>query len=93
MDPDVLRPLVLLVLGVLILARGLRVVREHERLIVFRLGRLQRLAGPGLVWLLPWVDRGVRVNIDEAVPQWRSLAPEALIEELRRYASRPAPPR
>jgi hypothetical protein len=44
------------------------------------------------VWVLPWVDRGVRVNIDEAVPHWRSLAPEALVEALAAYVSRPAPP-
>jgi len=76
MDSQALRPLMLLVLAALILVRGLRVVREPERLIVFRLGRLRRLAGPGLVWLLPWLDSGVRVNLDEVVPRWRSLAPE-----------------
>jgi len=93
MDSQALRPLMLLVLAALILVRGLRVVREPERLIVFRLGRLRRLAGPGLVWLLPWLDSGVRVNLDEVVPRWRSLAPDALLEELVRHVSRPAPPR
>jgi regulator of protease activity HflC (stomatin/prohibitin superfamily) len=93
MDPDALRPLALLVLGMLLFARSLRVVREPERLLVFRLGRLRQVAGPGLVWLVPWVDRGLRVNLDEAVPHWRSLAPQALADELLRHASRPAPPR
>ena len=37
----------------LVLVSGLRVANEYERAIVFRLGRLQKLKGPGLYWLIP----------------------------------------
>jgi regulator of protease activity HflC (stomatin/prohibitin superfamily) len=49
-------------LAVLALA-SVRVVREYERAVVFRLGRLLPVRGPGLVALVPLVDRMVRVDL------------------------------
>ncbi|MBC7557907.1 MAG: slipin family protein [Dermatophilaceae bacterium] len=40
-----------------------KVLREYERGVLFRLGRLKPLAGPGLVFLIPFVDRLVRVDL------------------------------
>lgn len=42
-----------------------RVVPEYQRLVVFRLGRLIGEKGPGLVILIPFIDRGVRVDLRE----------------------------
>ncbi len=55
--------LFLVVLGVIILANAIRVVREYERLVVFRLGRLVGQRGPGLVLLIPIVDKAVKVSL------------------------------
>jgi regulator of protease activity HflC (stomatin/prohibitin superfamily) len=44
-------------------AGSLRVLREYERAVVFRLGRLRTLRGPGPVFLVPLVDRMVRVDL------------------------------
>jgi regulator of protease activity HflC (stomatin/prohibitin superfamily) len=41
------------------------IVREYERLVVFRLGRSVGSSGPGLVLLIPFVDRAVRVDLRE----------------------------
>jgi regulator of protease activity HflC (stomatin/prohibitin superfamily) len=46
-----------------ILITNLRVLREYQRGVVFRLGRLRPLRGPGLVALIPLVDRMVRVDL------------------------------
>lgn len=51
------------VLGVLLAA--VRIVPEYQRLVVFRLGRLLGQKGPGLVLLIPFVDRAVRVDLRE----------------------------
>ncbi|MEP6761289.1 MAG: slipin family protein [Sporichthyaceae bacterium] len=40
-----------------------RVLREYERGICFRLGRLRPIAGPGIVFLIPYVDRLIRVDL------------------------------
>jgi len=55
--------LFLLFLGIIIVANAIRIVREYERLVVFRLGRLVGQRGPGLVFLIPIVDRAVRVGL------------------------------
>jgi regulator of protease activity HflC (stomatin/prohibitin superfamily) len=46
-----------------VVAAAVRVVREYERAVVFRLGRLLPVKGPGLVMLIPVVDRMVRVDL------------------------------
>jgi len=53
----------LLFIVVAALANAIRVVREYERLVVFRLGRLVGERGPGLVILIPFVDRAVKVGL------------------------------
>jgi len=54
---------VVILLGVALLANAVRVVREYERLVVFRLGRLVGERGPGLVLLIPVIDRAVKVGL------------------------------
>src|SRR5215213_155030 len=44
---------------------SIQVVREYQRLVVFRLGRVVGARGPGLVLLIPGIDRGVRVDLRE----------------------------
>jgi len=44
---------------------SVRIVPEYQRLVVFRLGRVTGARGPGLVLLIPAVDRGVRVDLRE----------------------------
>ncbi|MGD8553889.1 MAG: SPFH domain-containing protein [Anaerolineales bacterium] len=50
-----------------ILASAIRIVQEYERMVVFRLGRSIGERGPGLVLLLPFIDRGVKVDLRELV--------------------------
>jgi regulator of protease activity HflC (stomatin/prohibitin superfamily) len=54
---------VLAVLAVIVLASSIRVLREYERGVIFRLGRLIAQKGPGLVLLIPIIDRMVRVDL------------------------------
>jgi regulator of protease activity HflC (stomatin/prohibitin superfamily) len=58
--------IVALVVGaalVALLLLSTRVLREYERGVCFRLGRLRPLAGPGMVFLIPFVDRLMRVDL------------------------------
>jgi len=57
--------LFLLFIFVLFVFGPLRVVRDYERLVVFRLGRYVGERGPGLVWLWPVIDQAVRTNLRE----------------------------
>jgi len=53
----------LLFILIIILYSALKVVREYERLVVFRLGHLVGSRGPGLILLIPIVDRTVRISM------------------------------
>jgi regulator of protease activity HflC (stomatin/prohibitin superfamily) len=54
---------VLIGLVVGLAAASIRVLREYERAVVFRLGRLMGQRGPGLILLIPGIDRMVRVSL------------------------------
>src|SRR5512146_2543703 len=66
----------LVLVGIVFLSNAIRIVPEYQRLVVFRLGRCVGEKGPGLVILIPVVDRGVRVDLREQVreiPQQTSI--------------------
>jgi regulator of protease activity HflC (stomatin/prohibitin superfamily) len=53
----------LLATAVTLAAASIRILREYERAVVFRLGRLLGEKGPGLILLIPGIDRMVRVDL------------------------------
>ena len=53
----------LIIIILFILANAIRILREYERGIIFRLGRLIGAKGPGLILLIPIVDRMVKVSL------------------------------
>jgi regulator of protease activity HflC (stomatin/prohibitin superfamily) len=54
----------LIVFGVLVLIASIKIVKEYERAVVFRLGRLLKAPkGPGIIIIIPVIDRWVRVNL------------------------------
>jgi regulator of protease activity HflC (stomatin/prohibitin superfamily) len=53
----------LTVSGLLFAVASVRILREYERAVVFRLGRLVDQKGPGLILLIPFIDRMVRVGL------------------------------
>ena len=57
----------ILVIGGIFLAQAIRIVPEYQRLVVFRLGRCVGPKGPGLIFLIPIVDRAVKVDLREQV--------------------------
>ncbi len=52
-----------LVLIIFFLASAIRILREYERGVIFRLGRVIRTKGPGLIILIPVIDKMVRVSL------------------------------
>lgn len=55
----------ILIVGFSIISSAIKVVREYQRLVVFRLGRSIGQKGPGLVFLIPVIDRAVWVDLRE----------------------------
>ena len=58
---------VIILFVAIVLASAIRILREYERGVIFRLGRLIGAKGPGLILLIPVVDRMVRVSLRTVV--------------------------
>src|SRR5215467_12476537 len=54
---------VLINVAAIVLPQALRILREYERGVVFRLGKLLDSKGPGLIFLIPIVDRMVKMDL------------------------------
>jgi len=57
----------IVIIGLIFLANAIRVVPEYKRLVVFRLGRCIGARGPGIVLLIPVIDRAVAADLREQV--------------------------
>lgn len=55
--------IVVVVFALIILSNAIKILREYERGVIFRLGRLIRAKGPGLILLIPIVDKMIRVSL------------------------------
>src|SRR5919109_4401912 len=55
--------IITIVIILVIIAYSIRIVREYQRAVIFRLGRLLGAKGPGLVFLVPFIDRSIIVDL------------------------------
>jgi regulator of protease activity HflC (stomatin/prohibitin superfamily) len=58
---------VVVLFGIIIISNSIRILREYERGVIFRLGRLIGAKGPGIIFLIPIVDRMVKVSLRTVV--------------------------
>ncbi|MDD3250230.1 MAG: slipin family protein [Smithellaceae bacterium] len=55
--------LVVIVLVVMFLASAIKILNEYERAVLFRLGRLRNIKGPGLIVIIPGIDKIIRIDM------------------------------
>jgi regulator of protease activity HflC (stomatin/prohibitin superfamily) len=60
---NLITPIAILVLVVFFLSAAIRILNEYERGVIFRLGRVIKEKGPGLIILIPIVDKMVKVSL------------------------------
>jgi len=58
---DILFPVLILV--IFILSKAIKIVNEYERVVIFRLGRLSGIKGPGLFLIIPIIDTVVKIDL------------------------------
>jgi len=58
---------VLIFFAIIVIANSVKILREYERGVVFRLGRMVGVRGPGLIWLWPFIERMVKVSLRTVV--------------------------
>ncbi|MDH5185841.1 MAG: slipin family protein [candidate division WOR-3 bacterium] len=55
--------ILIIIIVLIILSSMIRILREYERAVIFRLGRLVGVKGPGLIILIPFIDRMIKVSL------------------------------
>jgi regulator of protease activity HflC (stomatin/prohibitin superfamily) len=68
----------LIILLIIIAFMSLKTLRDDERLVIFRLGRFFKIVGPGLVLMIPLIDKGVKINLSKEIPGWQGLSKDEL---------------
>jgi len=58
---DIILPILILV--IFILSKAIKIVNEYERVVIFRLGRLSGIKGPGLFLIIPIIDTVVKIDL------------------------------
>lgn len=59
--------IVIIIFALILLVNAIRVLREYERGVVLRLGRLMSVRGPGIIFLIPVIDKMVKVSLRTVV--------------------------
>lgn len=65
-DPRLLIPLslvIVLLMAILIMVAGIKVLKEWERFAVLRLGKFYRIIGPGIVYVVPILDKTIKISL------------------------------
>jgi regulator of protease activity HflC (stomatin/prohibitin superfamily) len=52
-----------LVISALLIISGIKILKEYERAVIFRLGRLVKARGPGITYVIPFVEKMMRVEL------------------------------
>ncbi len=58
-----LAALITLLLVLIIISQSIKIVREYERVVIFRLGRFSAVKGPGIFLIIPLVDRAIKMDL------------------------------
>ncbi len=73
--------------AVIYMLLGIRVVKSREWMAVFRSGKYSGYRKEGLHWVVPFVDKTVRIELDEISPNWKEVPDEILETEVHKRAA------
>ncbi len=54
---------IVFVIAAIVLISGIKILKEYQRAVIFRLGRMVRPRGPGITYVIPWIEKMVRVDL------------------------------
>ena len=62
-----LTPIIVIFVAIIVINASIRVLRQYERGVMFTLGRFSSVCGPGLIFMLPYIQQMVRVDLRTVV--------------------------
>ena len=73
--------------AVIYFAIGVRIVKPNEWLVVLRFGKYTGFRKKGLHWVIPFVDKTVRVDLEQVSPSWKDTPDQILETEVHKWVS------
>ena len=74
MEVSLIIIILIMIISLVVVARGALTIKENQRIVVLRLGKHENTLGPGLVLIIPFIDQPIYVNLTKHVPEWRSMS-------------------
>lgn len=65
---------------------SIKIIKEYQRAVIFRLGRFFKVGGPGLIFLVPLVDKIEIIDLNKWIPEWRTLSDTELSDRVKSVA-------
>jgi hypothetical protein len=65
---------------------SIKIIKEYQRAAIFRLGRFLRIGGPGLILLIPLIDKIEIIDLNKWIPEWRTLTDTELSDRVKSVA-------
>ena len=81
MDSNTLISLGLSLVVLVAMIKNTFVVQENQRLVILRMGKLERIVGPGLSFTTPFIDLGFVVQLSKLLPGWQKMTEEELLKK------------
>jgi len=78
--------LIICVLATLFLVSFIRIIKEYQRAAIFRLGQFIAVCGPGLICLIPIIDKVKVVELNKWSPEWQELSKTELDARVKAVA-------
>ncbi len=78
--------IIILVLMIVFFVSSIRILKESQRAAIFRLGRFVGVGGPGIVFLIPIVEKSKVVDLNKWIPEWWELSKTELDERVKAVA-------
>jgi regulator of protease activity HflC (stomatin/prohibitin superfamily) len=73
-------------LMILFFVSSIRILKEYQRAAILRLGQFTGVCGPGIIFLIPVVDKVKVVDLNKWIPEWQALSDTELAERVKEVA-------
>ena len=70
---------------ILLFALSFKSIPPEERLIVYQAGVFTEIKGPGIAFLLPFIEKGSKINLTDIAPNWRDLSPNEIDQAIKKH--------
>lgn len=74
--------IIIFITVIILLFLSVKSIKNNERIAVFRFNHFINIRGPGFVFIIPFIDKSVRINLNDSIPEWSKLDEDSLEKKI-----------